>query len=81
MKVFHIFVICVRKREQKCSPISDPKENLLPLSNCAFENILEYHKMMTTDLDDNFGDEYWKSKFNSHVAWYTNHCSKFRFYN
>ncbi|XP_027842762.2 TELO2-interacting protein 1 homolog [Aphis gossypii] len=63
MKVFHIFIMCVRKREQKCSPVSDHTEKSKSSSNCVIENILQYHKMKTIDLENDFEDECWENKF------------------
>ncbi|XP_060879820.1 TELO2-interacting protein 1 homolog isoform X1 [Metopolophium dirhodum] len=67
MKVFHIFVMCVRKREQKCTTITDNTEKSKSSSNCVIENILGYHKMMTLDLENNLDDEYWENEINSNA--------------
>lgn len=70
MKVFHIFVVCVRKREQKCTPIPDDIKKHKSSSNCVIENMLGYHKMMTLDLENNLDDEYWENEINSNAPRY-----------
>lgn len=67
MKVFHIFVMCVRKREQKCTSLTDCVEKPKSSNNCVIENILGYHKMMTLDLENNLDDEYWKNEADSNA--------------
>jgi len=62
--------MCVRKREQNCAPITNDIEKPKPSSNCVIENILEYHKMMTMDLESNLDDEYWENEFNSNAPRY-----------
>jgi len=63
----------VRKREQKCLPVSDHTEKSKS-SNCVVENILQYHKIMTFDIENDFEDEYWENKLNSNTLWYNLHC-------
>lgn len=65
--------MCVRKRVQKCSPVSDQTEKSNSSSNCVIENILQYHKMMTLDLENNLEDEYWENELNSYIPWYNLH--------
>lgn len=67
--------MCVRKREQKCSPVSDHTEKSKSSSNCVIENILQYHKMKTIDLENDFEDECWENKLNSYTPWYNLHFS------
>jgi len=50
--------------------ITDHLEKPKSSSNCVIENILEYHKMMTLDLENNLDDEYWENEVNSNVSWY-----------
>lgn len=66
MKVFHIFVICVRKWQQDDTLTSKQSEKPKPSSDCVVENILEYHKMTTMD----FEDESWESEKNSSTPQY-----------
>lgn len=66
--------MCVRKREQKCSPVSDYTEKSKYSSNCVIKNILQYHQMMTFDLENDLKDEYWENKLNSNMPWYNLHC-------
>lgn len=61
MKVFYIFVTCVRKWQQKHTPKSEDVTQQKPFSNCVVEDILDFHKMTSMDLDD----EYWETE-NSH---------------
>lgn len=65
MKVFHIFVMCVVKWQQKCTTTTENLVKDKPSNNCLVENILVYHRMMTMDLED----EYWETKNNSNVPW------------
>lgn len=68
MKVFYIFVMCVRKWQQKCTLI-DKHDMTIPKasSKCVVENILEYHRMMTMD----FEDKYWEGNDNNSTQpWY-----------
>uniref|UniRef100_A0A2H8TQG4 TELO2-interacting protein 1 n=2 Tax=Melanaphis sacchari TaxID=742174 RepID=A0A2H8TQG4_9HEMI len=67
MKVFHIFIMCMRKREQNCTPITDNVDKSKSSSNCVIENILQYHKMMTLDSENNLEDEFWENNFNSNT--------------
>lgn len=53
MKVFHVFVMCVNKWQNKCTSVIE-NDKLKPLSNCVVENILEYHKTVNLDLEDDF---------------------------
>lgn len=62
--------MCVRKQEHKCTPVTVQVEKSESSSNCVIENILQYHKMMTLDLENNLEDEYWENKFNSDIQWY-----------
>jgi len=63
MKVFHIFVMCVNKQQQKHSSTT----KILKSSNkCVVENILEFHRMATMDLED----EYWESDNINDISWY-----------
>lgn len=53
MKVFHIFVICVRKLQQKMSLSTNENIQIAePTSNCVLKNILEYHRFKTSDYKD-----------------------------
>jgi hypothetical protein len=68
MKVFHIFVMCVRKWQQKCALTNKhDMENPKPSSKCVVEDILEYHRLMTMD----FEDKDWEENDNSNTQpWY-----------
>lgn len=66
MKVFHIFVLYVKKWQQKCASITKNVEKAKPSNNCVIENILAYHKMMTC----NFDDEHWECEDNSNISRY-----------
>jgi len=67
MKVFHIFVMCVNKWQRRSLPTTtETVDESKPLSDCVVENILEFHRMITMDLDD----AYWESKNNCNISWY-----------
>lgn len=51
--------MCVNKWQQKCASTIE-NDKLKPPSNCVVENILEYHKTVNLDLEDDF----WKRKIN-----------------
>lgn len=58
LKVFHIFVICVKKWQQKkCLSTTKSIKNIKCDSISILENILEYHRFQTMD----FKDESWES--------------------
>lgn len=63
MKVFHIFVICVRKLQQKMST-NESIQIEKPISDCVLENILEYHRFKTSD----FKDESWNIENDSNIS-------------
>ncbi|VVC45407.1 Hypothetical protein CINCED_3A002913 [Cinara cedri] len=64
MKVFHVFVTCVRKWQHKiCLSTTESIKNEKPANNCVLESILEYHRFMTTD----FKDETWESVNDSSI--------------
>lgn len=66
LKVFHIFVICVNKWQQKCTSTTERLEKLKHLKNSVTDNILEYHKMMTMD----FNDKHWENENNTNISRY-----------
>lgn len=58
MKVFHIFVLCVSKWQQKCTLTNEQNiEKSKPSSKCVIEHILDYHRVTTMDLEDEFWEE------------------------
>lgn len=50
--------MCVNKWQQQCTPTTEKLEKSKSSSVCVVENILEYHKMMTLDLEK----EDWESE-------------------
>lgn len=66
MKVFHIFLICLNKCQQKCISTIENVEKLKSSSNCVFEDILEFHKMTTMDLEN----EHWNNENDSNIPLY-----------
>lgn len=66
MKVFHIFVMCVSKWQHKSTSKSVDATKQKPLSNCVVENILEFHKLTTMDLND----KYWENENDNSLPWY-----------
>lgn len=65
MKVFHIFVMCVSKWQQKCASANESNtssiEKSKSSSKCVIEHILDYHRVMTMNLED----EYWEENDNN----------------
>lgn len=58
--------MCVVKwQQQKCATTTEHLEKEKPSNGCLVENMLEYHRMMTMDLED----EYWEDKTTSNVPW------------
>ncbi|XP_050532254.1 TELO2-interacting protein 1 homolog [Daktulosphaira vitifoliae] len=60
LKVFYIFVVCVRNWSQNINkkPQLNP-DKVLQTSDCFIENILQYHRMMTMDFSSD--NETWKN--------------------
>jgi len=73
MKVFHIFVTCVNKWQQRSNSKFEDVPKSKSSSDCVIESILEYHKIMTMD----FEDECWKNDQNSISRYIFSSCSSF----